>query len=78
MPTKLNRIIKQIIVEKKIDILQETKEEIKKFLGKSFFKKNIQEFFLKNNQIIIQTKTIEAKTEINLIKKNFNTVIKFL
>ena len=34
--------------------------------------------FLKKDKIIIHTTTIEAKTDLNIIKKNFNTKIKLL
>ena len=78
MLKELNKIITKILVEKKIDILQETKNEIKNNLGKNFLKKHTKDLYIKNNKIIIETKTIEAKTELNLIKKNFNTKIRFL
>ena len=78
MSTNLNKIIKEIFVEKKIDKLKETEQEIKQNLGEGFLKKHIKGLFVKNNKIIIETKTIEAKTELNIIKKNFNTAIKFL
>ena len=78
MSKNLNKIIKEIFVEKKIDKLKETEQEIKQNLGEGFLKKHIKGLFVKNNKIIIETKTIEAKTELNIIKKNFNTVIKFL
>ena len=78
MSKNLNKIIKEIFVEKKIDKLKETEQEIKQNLGEGFLKKHIKGLFVKNNKIIIETKTIEAKTELNIIKKNFNTTIKFL
>ena len=78
MPKKLNKIIQEIFVEKKINKLQETEKEIKNILGKSFLKKHIKKMYLQNDKIIIKTKTIEAKTELNIIKKNFNTTIKLL
>jgi len=78
MSKNLNKIIKEIFVEKKIDKLKETEQEIKQNLGEGFLKKHIKGLFVKNNKIIIETKTIEAKTELNIIKKNFNTAIKFL
>ena len=74
----LNKIIQELFVDKKINTLQETEREIKKNLGEPFVKKHIQDMFIKNEKIIITTKTIEAKTELNIIKKNFNTAIKFL
>jgi len=38
MSKKLNKIIQEIFVEKEINKLQETKKEIKSFLGESFIK----------------------------------------
>ena len=78
MSKQLKKIIQKIFIEKKINKLQETERQIKKELGEKFFKKHIKNLFLKNKKIIIETKSIEAKTEINIIKKNFNTTMKFL
>ena len=78
MSKKLKNIIQEIFVEQKIDTLQKTEKEIKSFLGKGFIDKHINKMYLQKNNIIIETKTIEAKTEINIIKKNFNTKIKSL
>ena len=78
MPKKINKIIKDIFVEKKINKLQETEKKIKELLGQNFLDKHISGLFLQNNKIIIEAKTIEAKTELNIVKKNFNTTIKLL
>ena len=78
MSKKLNKIIQEIFVEKEINKLQETKKEIKSFLGESFIKKHIKSLFLENNKVVVETRTIEAKTELNIIKKNFNTKLKLL
>jgi len=78
MPKELNKIIKDLFVKHKIDKLQETEQEINNILGEGFLKKHTKEMFLQNEKIIIKTKTIEAKTELNIIKKNFNTTIKLL
>ena len=78
MSKNLNKIIQEIFIDKKINKLQETEKEIKSFLGEDFFKKNINNIFLDKDQVVIETKTIEAKTEINIIKKNFNTRLKLL
>ena len=75
MANKLTNIIKDIFVDKKIDKLQKTEKDITKTLGKNFFKQQIKKMFLQKNKIIIQTRNIEAKTELNIIKKNFNTTI---
>jgi len=78
MAKELSKIIKNFFVEQKINKLQETEKEIKNILGKSFLKKHIKKMYLQNDKIIIKTKTIEAKTELNIVKKNFNTTIKLL
>ena len=78
MSKKLNNIIKELLANKKIDKLKETESDIKKSLGENFLKKNTKGIYIKNDKIIIETKTIEAKTELNIIKKNFNTKIRFL
>ena len=78
MAKNLNKIIKDIFIEKKINKLQETEKNIKDLLGQKFLDKQISSFFLQKDKIIIETKTIEAKTELNIIKKNFNTKIKLL
>ena len=78
MSKNLNKIIQEIFVDKQINKLQETEKEIKSFLGEAFLKKHIKNIFLDKNQVVIETKTIEAKTEINIIKKNFNTRLKLL
>tara|TARA_B100000427_G_scaffold178773_1_gene148754 strand:- start:118 stop:354 length:237 start_codon:yes stop_codon:yes gene_type:complete len=75
MANKLTNIIKDIFVDKKINKLQKTEKDIIKTLGKTFFKKHIEKMFLQKNKIIIQTTNIEAKTELNIVKKNFNTTI---
>ena len=78
MSKKLNNIIKELLVKQKIDKLKETESDIKKSLGENFLKKHTKGIYIKNDKIIIETKTIEAKTELNIIKKNFNTKIRFL
>ena len=78
MPKELNKIINEIFVDTQINQLRKTELEIKENLGESFLQKHIQKIFLQNNKIVIQTKNIEAKTELNIIKKNFNSKIKLL
>ena len=78
MSKNLNKIIQEIFVDKQINKLQETEKEIKSLLGEVFLKKHIKNIFLDRNQVVIETKTIEAKTEINIIKKNFNTRLRLL
>ena len=69
MTKKLKTIIKEIFIENKIEKLEKTLQSIKDILGENFIKKHIQHIFQKHNKIIIETKTIEAKTELNVLKK---------
>jgi len=78
MSKKLNKIIQELFIKKNINKLQETEKEIKKILGGIFVKKHISNIFLERNKTVIEVRTIEAKTELNIIKKNFNTQLKLL
>ena len=64
----LKNVIKKILKEKKIDKIEETEKEIEEETNKSFLQKHIKEIYVYNEQIIIETNSVEAKTEINLIK----------
>ena len=70
MQTTIKKIVDEFFKETKLDQIQETEKKLTKQFGKEFLDKNIKEITLKNNKIIIQTNTIEAKTEINLFKKS--------
>ena len=76
MTKKINKIIQEIFIEKKIDKLQKVEKEIKNFLGKDFIKKHTKNIFLERKKVVVEVRTIEAKTELNIIKKNFNTQLK--
>jgi hypothetical protein len=78
MPKKLNKIIQEIFIKKNIDKLQKTEKEIKSLLGETFIKKHTNNIFLERNKVVVEFRTIEAKTELNIIKKNFNTQLKLL
>ena len=69
MQTTIKKIVDEFFKETKLDKIQETEKNLIKQFGQQFVDKNIKEITLKNNKIIIQTNTIEAKTEINLFKK---------
>jgi len=73
MTKNLKTIIQKIFIEKQLDKLKETQESIQKLLGENFIKKHIKEIYKQNNKIVIQTKTIEAKTELNIVKKKLKT-----
>lgn len=69
MQTTIKNIVEQFFKETKLNRVQETEEKLITQFGKTFIEKNITEISLQNNKVIIKTKTIEAKTEINLFKK---------
>ena len=69
MQTTIKKIVDEFFKETKLDKIQETEKKLIKQFGQKFVDKNIKEITLKNNKIIIQTNTIEAKTEVNLFKK---------
>ena len=68
MPTEIKKIISDIFVNNELKQIKKTEKDIVSFLGKNFLKKNIKEIYWNNKKIIIQTNSIEAKTEITLIK----------
>lgn len=74
MAIKLNKILKGILKDQKIDKLEKTKKTIIETLGQKFFNNLINNMYFENKKIIIETKHIEAKTELNLIKKNSKIV----
>ena len=67
----LKKVIGKILKEKKIDKIIETEREIEKETSKTFLKKHIKNIYIYKEKIIIETKSIEAKTELNLIKTKF-------
>ena len=69
MQTEINNIISSLFSAQQLEKIQKTETEIINSFGKSFIDKNIKTIYWHNNYIIIETHTIEAKTEINLIKK---------
>ena len=75
MAIKLNKILKDILKDQKIDKLEKTKKDIMKMLGEKFYKNQITKMYLNNDKVVIEVKYIEAKTELNLIKKNSNMLI---
>ena len=64
----LKKVIGKILKEKKIDKIIETEQEIENRISKNFLKKHINNIYVYKEKIIIETKSIEAKTELNLIK----------
>ena len=68
MQTEIKKIISNIFVDNELEQIKTTEKDIVGFLGKKFLKKNIKTIYWNNKKIIIQTNSIEAKTEITLIK----------
>jgi molybdopterin-biosynthesis enzyme MoeA-like protein len=73
MQTTIKNIVDQFFKETKLNKVQEVEKKLINQFGESFIEKNINQISLKNNKVIIKTKTIEAKTEINLFKKKITT-----
>ena len=80
MRQEIKNVISNIFPNQEIQQIKNAEQTIKKNLGKQFFKNNIKTIYWNKKNLIIQTLTIEAKTEVNLIKKQFikskNIIIK--
>jgi len=73
METTIKNIVDQFFKETKLDKIQETEQRLITKFGQNFIDKHIKQITLKKNSVIIKTNTIEAKTEINLFKKEIET-----
>ena len=69
MEETIKEIVDQFFKEKKLDKVKKMEDALLKQFGKSFVNKNVKQITVKEENIIIKTNTIEAKTEINLYKK---------
>lgn len=69
MANEIKKILGSILNEKNVNKLKHTKKEIEEILGKNFYNNHVKKMFFENNYLKIVTKSIEAKTEINLVKK---------
>ena len=69
MEETIKEIVDQFFKEKKLDKVKEMEDALLKQFGKNFVNKNVKQITVKEENIIIKTNTIEAKTEINLYKK---------
>lgn len=78
MEETIKNIVNQFFKEKKLDKIQETEKKLLKQFGEKFIEKNVENITLKEEKIIIKTKTIEAKTEINLYKNTLTTTNKII
>ena len=70
MESTIKEIVDSFFKEKKLDIIREVEKKIVKECGRKFFNKHISQITLEEKKIKVKTKTIEAKTEINLHKRN--------
>ena len=68
MQSEIKTIVQDFFKNQKLDQIQETENKILKILGKSFLEKNVKQIYRQKSKIIITTNSIEAKTELNLIK----------
>ena len=78
MEETIKNIVNQFFKEKKLDKIKETEKKLLKQFGENFIEKNVENITLKEEKIIIKTKTIEAKTEINLYKNTLTTTNKII
>ena len=70
MESTIKEIVDSFFKEKKLDIIREVEKKIIKECGRKFVNKHISQITLQEKKIKVKTKTIEAKTEINLHKRN--------
>ena len=70
MESTIKEIVDSFFKEKKLDIIKEVEKKIIKECGRKFVDKHISQITLEEKKIKVKTKTIEAKTEINLHKRN--------
>ena len=70
MESTIKEIVDSFFKEKKLDIISEVEKKIVKECGRKFVNKHISQITLEEKKIKVKTKTIEAKTEINLHKRN--------
>ena len=75
MQETIKEIVEQFFKDTKLDKIKEIEQVLIKLVGKKFTKKNIEQIYIEKEKVIIKTKTIEAKTELNLYKKTINQKI---
>tara|TARA_Y100001960_G_C14067764_1_gene537499 strand:- start:70 stop:315 length:246 start_codon:yes stop_codon:yes gene_type:complete len=73
MHSEIKTIVQEFFKTQKLDQITTIEEKIIKALGQKFLDKMIKQIYIQNNAIIIQTNTIEAKTELTLIKQKITT-----
>ena len=73
MATKLNTLIKGFLKEKGIDRIKRIEKQLQDMFGPTFYKEHIDNIYTQNNNIIITTRSSEARAEVNLHKTTIKT-----
>ncbi len=68
MQTEISKIVANIGATQQAQQIKKIEDKIKKQLGQNFINKQIKTIYSNKETIIIETNSIEAKTELNLIK----------
>jgi len=76
MQTEISKIVSDINTIRQAQQIKKTEDKIKKYLGQKFIKQHIKTIYSNKEKIIIETKSIEAKTELGLLKLFDNNNIK--
>ena len=76
MHSEIKTIVQDFFKTQKLDQIKTTEKFIIQRLGQNFLNKMVDQIYIQNDKIIIQTKTIEAKTELNLIKSKAKQKLK--
>ena len=66
MQTEISKIVSDINAIRQAQQIKKTEDKIKKHLGQKFIKQHIKTIYSNKEKIIIETKSIEAKTELNI------------
>ena len=75
MQSEIKTIVQDFFKNQKLDQIQETEKTLLKLLGKNFLEKNVKQIYRQHGKIIITTNSIEAKTELNLIKSKIKQTV---
>lgn len=73
MESTIKSIVDNFFKDKKLDIIKKTETALKEKLGRTFLDKHILQITINNKKIIIKTKTVEARAELNLYKNEIKT-----
>ena len=76
MQTEISKIVSDINTIQQAQQIKKIEDTIKKHLGQSFIKQHIKTIYSNKEKFIIETKSIEAKTELNLLRLFGNKNIK--